>query len=78
MITINKMEYITKDEKLGNAINEYVTARPWLKISTSKGVIEFPLSADYDNEFYTKKFRELEKLSTNSKMNISYDFREED
>lgn len=76
MITIIKMEYILKDETLDNNINTYMVSRPWLKISTSKGDIEFPLSSDYDNEYYTKKFNDIEKLSNNAKISISYDFRD--
>lgn len=70
MITIIKMEYILKNEKR--------VSRPWLKISTSKGDIEFPLSSDYDNEYYTKKFSDIEKLSNNAQISISYDFRNGD
>lgn len=77
MITINKIEYFWKDTNLENQLNCYTVAKPWLRMTTSKGDIEFPLDADYDNEYYTKKFKELEDFSTNSKLNITCDFREE-
>lgn len=77
MITVNKIEYFWKDTDMGNQLNCYTVAKPWMRLSTSKGDIEFPLDSDYDNDYYSKLFRKLEDLSTNTKMNISYDFREE-
>jgi len=76
MMTVNKIEYFFKDTNMNNQLNMYTIGKPWLRIYTSKGEIEFPLDADYDNNFYTKKFRELEELSTKPKLNIVYDFNE--
>lgn len=77
MITVNKIEYITKDTPLEGQLNGYIFARPWLKIYTSKGEIEFPLSNDYDEKFYADKLQNLAKLASGAKINMSYDFREE-
>ena len=77
MITINKMEYFLKDTDMSNQLTCYTVAKPWLRLETSKGSIEFPLDPEYSNDFYTNKFIEIEGLSTKPKLNISYDFREE-
>ena len=76
MITINKIEYIMKDTPLEGQLNGYIFARPWLKIYTSKGEIEFPLSNDYDEKFYADKLQSLAKLASGAKINMSYDFRD--
>ena len=77
MITVNKVEYIVKDTPMENQLNGYIFAKPWLKIYTSKGEMEFPLSSDYDEKFYADKLQELAKLSSGAKINMSYDFRDE-
>lgn len=76
MITINKVEYTTKIINMSENINPYVCDKPWLKIYTSKGELEIPLSTDYDEKFYVNKLQELAKLASGSKINMSYDFRD--
>lgn len=75
MITINKIEYMTKMTNV-ESINGYTFDKPWLKITTSKGELEIPLSDDYDEKYYVDKLHELSKLSSGSKINMSYDFRD--
>lgn len=77
MITVNKIEYFTKSTNNDNFVNPYTCEKPWMKIYTSKGEIEMPLSADYDEKFYADKLQELSKLANGSKLNMSYDFRED-
>jgi len=77
MITLNKVEYFVKDTNMTGQLNGYTFAKPWLRIYTSKGEIEIPLSDDYDEKFYADKLQELAKLATGAKINMSYDFRDE-
>lgn len=76
MITINKIEYMTKMTNIDGQLNGYTFDKPWLKITTSKGELEIPLSDDYDEKFYVNKLQELATLSSGSKINMSYDFRD--
>lgn len=77
MITVNKIEYFTKSTNNDSFVNPYVCEKPWMRIYTSKGELEIPLSADYDEKFYSDKLQELAKLSSGSRLNMSYDFRDE-
>ena len=67
---------MTKMTNIDGQLNGYVFDKPWLKITTSKGEIEIPLSDDYDEKFYVNKLQELATLSSGSKINMSYDFRD--
>lgn len=77
MITIIKMEYFLKDTDMSNELNCYTVAKPWLRLETSKGTIEFPLDPSFDDNYYSKLFMQLGELSTKPKLNMTYDFREE-
>lgn len=77
MITVNKIEYFTKLTAMDDHLNGYIFNKPWMKIYTSKGEIEVPLSTDYDEEFYANIMQEIAKLSSGAKINMSYDFRDE-
>lgn len=77
MITINKVEYFVKDTNMSGQLNGYTFSKPWLRVYTSKGEIEIPLSDDYDEKYYADKLQELAKLASGAKINMSYDFREE-
>ena len=77
MITLNKVEYFVKDTNMTGQLNGYTFSKPWLRIYTSKGELEIPLSDDYDEKYYADKLQELAKLATGAKINMSYDFREE-
>lgn len=78
MITIRKVEFIIKDA-VGETSNEemYKVSTPWIRLKTSKGDIELPLSENYTNDWYSLHFRKFEEMSTNSRLNITYDFRED-
>lgn len=77
MITLNKVEYFVKDTNMTGQLNGYTFSKPWLRIYTSKGELEIPLSDDYDEKYYADKLQELAKLATGAKINMSYDFRDE-
>ena len=76
MITVNKIEYLTKMTRVNGQVNEYACDKPWVKIYTSKGEIEIPLSTEYDEQYYTDKFQKLANLSSGAKLNMTYDFRD--
>lgn len=78
MITIRKVEFIIKDA-VGETPSEdmYKIPTPWIKLKTSKGDIELPLSENYTNDWYSLHFRKFEEMSSNSKLHITYDFRED-
>ena len=78
MIAVNKIEYFIK-EHIGDTTDSdlYKVDTPWLRIKTSKGDMEIPLSENYTNDWWSKRLRKFEELSSNSKMFISYDFSEE-
>ena len=77
MITINKMEYFVKDTNMDGQLNGYTFSKPWMRIYTSKGEIEIPLSDNYDEKYYSEIMQQLAKLSSGAKINMSYDFRDE-
>ena len=78
MITIRKEEFFLKDA-VGESPCEdmYKVSTPWIRLKTSKGNIELPLSENYTNDWYSLHFRKFEEMATGARMNISYDFDEE-
>ena len=78
MITINKLEYFVKPQRVEHCVNEYTFDKPWLRIYTSKGEIEIPLDTEQDEAYYIEKFQELSKLASGTHLNMAYDFREDE
>lgn len=78
MITIRKVEYFLKDV-VGESPCEdmYKVSTPWIRLKTSKGDIELPLSENYTNDYYSLHFRKFEEMASNARMHITYDFNEE-
>lgn len=76
MITVNKVEYFTKPASKESGHNVYTVEKPWMRIYTSKGEVEIPLSTEYDEKHYAEIFQELAGLASTAKLNMTYDFRE--